>query len=154
MKEFFSQTLEEYFTSINKCEIINGYTLTRFTVFIDLHSALLAYQYTYFNDNSEQLETDGEPSHERFLSFYKAYEEVKKVRIEKRQDASYFEIIPEMERQFIEYSMNNGFREEIELTIMQVPLNSDNSPLLFKEANPLVVPLELLLQAKDRILKN
>ena len=154
MKEFLSQTLEEYISSISKCEIIDGNTMTRFTVFIDLYTGLLAYQYTYIKENSEQLEMDGEPAHKPFLCFYTAYEEVKNVRSEKRQDASYYEIIPEMERRFIEYATSNGFREEIEFTIMQILLDFNESHPLFKEANPLAVPLELLLQARDKILKN
>ena len=154
MKEFLIQTLKEYFTSINKCEIINGYTLTRFTVFIDLHSALLAYQYTYLNGSSEQLEMDGEPAHKPFLCFYTAYEEVKNVRSKKCKDASYYEIITEMERRFIEYATSRGYRKEIEFTIMQILLDFNESHPLFKEANPLVVALELLLQARDKILRN
>ena len=118
MKEFLSQTLEEYFSSISKCETIDGNTMTRFTVFIDLYTGLLAYQYTYLNENSDQVEMDGQNAHEPFLCFYTAYEEVKNVRSEQSQDASYYEIIPEMERRFIEYATSNGFREEIEFTIM------------------------------------
>ena len=154
MKEFLSQTLEEYFSSISKCEIIDGNTMTRFTVFIDLYTGLLAYQYTYLNGSSEQLEMEGEPAHKPFLCFYTAYEEVKNVRSEKRQDASYYEIIPEMESLFIEYATSKGYREGIEFTIMQVPLDLEEAHPLFKEANPLVVPLELLLQAREKILKN
>ena len=154
MKEFLSQTLEEYFSSISKCEIIDGNTMTRFTVFIDLYAGLLAYQYTYINGNSDQLEMDGEPAHKPFLCFYTAYEEVKNVRSDKRQDASYYEIIPEMERRFIEYATSRGYRKEIEFTIMQILLDFNESHPLFKEANPLVVPLELMLQTKDKILKN
>ena len=154
MKEFLSQTLEEYFSSISKCEIIDGNTMTRFTVFIDLYTGLLAYQYTYIKENSDQLEMEGEPAHKPFLCFYTAYEEVKNVRSEKRQDASYYEIIPEMESLFIEYATSKGYREGIEFTIMQVPLDLEEAHPLFKEANPLVVPLELLLQAREKILKN
>ena len=154
MKEFLSQTLKEYFASISKCEIIDGYTLTRFTVFIDLYSALLAYQYTYLNDQSEQLEIDGDPYSEPFLCFYTAYEEVEKHLLQSRQDATYYEVIPNMERRFIEYATSKGYWKDIQFTIMQVPLDLDESPLLFKEANPLVIPLELLLQATDRILRN
>ena len=154
MKEFLSQTLEEYFSSISKCETIDGNTMTRFTVFIDLYAGLLAYQYTYINGNSDQLEMDGEPAHKPFLCFYTAYEEVKNVRSDKRQDASYYEIIPEMERRFIEYATSRGYRKEIEFTIMQILLDFNESHPLFKEANPLVVPLELMLQTKDKILKN
>ena len=154
MKEFLSQTLEEYFSFISKCEIIDGNKMTRFTVFMDLYTGLLAYQYTYLNGISEQLEMDGEPAHKPFLCFYTAYEEVKNVRSEKRQDASYYEIIPEMERRFIEYATSRGYRKEIEFTIMQILLDFNEAHPLFKEANPLVVPLELMLQTKDKILRN
>ena len=154
MKEFLSQTLEEYFSSISKCETIDGNTMTRFTVFIDLYAGLLAYQYTYIKENSDQLEMDAEPAHKPFLCFYTAYEEVKNVRSEKRQDASYYEIIPEMESLFIEYATSKGYREGIEFTIMQILLDFNEAHPLFKEANPLAVPLELLLQARDTILKN
>ena len=154
MKEFFSQTLEEYFSSISKCEIVDGYTMSRFTVFIDMHTALLAYQYTYFNENSQQLENDGEPSNEPFLRFYTAYEEAEKDLLNRRQDATYYEVVPEMERRFIEYATSMGFREDIQFTIMQILLDFIESHPLFKEANLLVVSLELLQQARDSILRN
>lgn len=154
MKEFFSQTLEEYFSSISKCEIIDGHMMKDFTVFIDLHTGLLAYQYTYLNDNSEQVEIDSESEHEPFLCFYKGYKEVKKALTNKRQEAMYLEIIPDMERRFVEYALNNGYREEIQFTIMPILLDFDEAHPLFKEANPLAVPLELLLQARDKILRN
>ena len=154
MNEFIEQTLEEYFASSKVCEIINGHTMTRFTVFIDFETALLTYQYTYFNQNSEQLEMDYEPSNERFLCFYRAYEGVEKHLIKMRQDATYYDVIPEMEKRFVEYAVSKGYREEILFTIMYVPIDLDDTPPLLREANLLAIPPELLLQARDRILRN
>ncbi|MBC7389074.1 MAG: hypothetical protein H7329_07685 [Opitutaceae bacterium] len=105
------------------------------------------------NEERDILEIDNDPQKETFLVYYDAYQEVEEFRKSKYRSATYYDVIADIERMFLEYGTPKGYREDIQFAIVYVPLDVLSNPLVMA-ANPLGIPAELLLQAKDMILRN
>lgn len=154
MDDFLKRTLAYYFFLCTKHEIIEGHKLERFTVYIDIDDGYLAYQIYYITEVGERIILDYKPKKRPFKVFHEAYLEIEAQKQKAHKSITFYQVIAEMEIEFLEYAFKKGYRQDIQFTIMYVPFFVDSSNPLVKLENPYGIPYELLVKARDTVLKN
>jgi hypothetical protein len=144
MEKFTNQILEFYLSYDSSLRITRGYEIRNFNVYADLQERLLVLQIDYYDNDGSLCHIDSTPDNDAFEVFSAVYMDVQREKSKSVSSISYEDVINEMQNEFLDIAIPKGFQKNVAFSIMFIPL----------VINPVEIPLELLLQAEDKILRN
>jgi hypothetical protein len=122
MREF-SELVATFFVDAYKDMVHSkGYMPWQLNTFIDLKTAKLVFQFAAHDSKSELQYKEEEPSNEKFLTFFNAYEETEwRMKLD-GQKTDFSDVIFMMEHYVVDHLVMYGYDKNINFAMVYIPI--------------------------------